>query len=251
MRPIFLVLPALFVVACGPTAQVVTSPTASPFDTSAPTLAPTPVSSPTPVTSPTPIGLATPTPINLSTPTPIGPTPSPRPTPASPDTPFGPFARLGSFPADGALAVTDVAVTPGGFVAVGFGGVGGAASIYSVRQGIYWTSVDGSNWIEWVDPSLINVEPISVVSRGSDFFMAGLLSACSDLDCTDVPQAGYGIWHSTNGGAWELLPQDPEMQGGRIDEMFLAGDRLVVIGASGDERCDGVVCGRCRLNLDN
>lgn len=237
MRPLPYVLVALFAVACGPTAQVVTSPTAPPVDTSVPTLLPTPVSSPTPVASSTPIGLNTPTPISLSTPTPVGPPPTSQPTPGASFTPFGPFARLDSFPAEGALAVTDVEVTPGGFVAVGFGGVGGAASFYSVRQGIVWTSVDGSNWIQSVDPSLLNVEPISVISRGSDFFMAGNISACPGLDdtCADVPQAGNGIWQSTNGGAWQLLAQDPQMQYGLVDDMFLAGDRLVVIGAAGDE----------------
>jgi hypothetical protein len=50
-----------------------------------------------------------------------------------------------------------------------------------------------------------------------------------------VPQAGNGIWQSTNGGAWQLLAQDPGMQHGLVDDMFLAGDRLVVIGGAGDE----------------
>jgi hypothetical protein len=219
MRPTIFVLLALFVVACGPTAQVVTSPTAPPVDSASPTLPPDA------------------SPLSLSTPTPVGPPPPSVPTPGSPNTPFGPFARLDSFPADGALAVTDVSVTPGGFVAVGFGGLNGAASYYSVRQGIVWASVDGSNWIESVDPSLVNVEPISVVSRGIDLFMAGYISACSGLDdiCTDVPQAGYGIWRSTNGGTWQLLAQNPDMQGGYVGDMFLAGDRLVVIGGAGDE----------------
>jgi hypothetical protein len=67
--------------------------------------------------------------------------------------------------------------------------------------------------------------------------MAGYLSACSVLDdtCTDVAQAGNGIWRSTNGGAWELLAQNPDMQNGLVDDMFLAGDRLIVVGASGEE----------------
>ena len=236
MRPIPFVLIALFALACGPTAQVGTSPTVPPVDTSVPTLGPT-ASSPTPLASRTPIGLSTPTPMGLSTATPVGPAPTPQPTPGSPDTPFGPFARLSSFPADGAMAVTDVAVTPGGFVAVGFGGVGGAASFYSVRQGIVWTSVDGSNWIQSVDPSLVNVEPISVVARGSDLLMAGYISACAGFDdgCTDVPQAGNGIWQSTNGGPWQLLVQNLEMQHGLVDDVFLAGDRLVVVGGAGEE----------------
>lgn len=240
MRPTTFI-PLAFVVAallaaCGPTAQVVTT-TSPPVDTPVPTLGPTLGASATPVASRTPIGLGTATPLNLSTPTPIGASPTPQLTPGTPGTAFGPFARLATFPSDGAMEVTDVAVTPNGFVAVGFGGVGGAESFYSVRQGIVWTSVDGINWIESVDPSLVNVEPISVVSRGSDFFMAGYLSACSGLDdsCTEVPQAGNGIWQSTNGGAWQLLAQDPGMQQGIVDDMLLAGDRLVVIGGAGEE----------------
>jgi hypothetical protein len=66
--------------------------------------------------------------------------------------------------------------------------------------------------------------------------MAGDLATCSPLaeKCTDVPQAGNGIWKSTNGGAWELLPQAPDMQQGYLDNMFLAGDRLVVFGGAGE-----------------
>jgi hypothetical protein len=222
--------------ACGPTAPVITSPTASPLDTSEPTLGPTPTSIPTAGASATPIGLTTPTPTGPTTPTPTGLT-TPEPTTPTSHTPLGQFARLTSFPADGAMAVTDVTTTPTGFVAVGFGGLNGGTSFYSVRQGIVWTSVDGVNWIEWVDPTLANVEPLSVVARGSDLFMAGYLSACSGLDdsCTDVPQTGNGIWQSANGGPWQLLAQDPEMQHGLVDEMFLAGDRLVVIGGAGEE----------------
>lgn len=237
MRPTSLIALALCVVAlvaaCGPTAQVVTTAT-PPVDTPAPTTV-----LPTPVASPTPPRVGTPTPTDLITPTPTetGAPPTTGPTPGTPGAPFGTFGRLAAFPTDGAMEVTDVTATPGGFVAVGFGGVGGAESFYSVRQGIVWTSVDGSNWIESVDPSLVNVEPISVVSRGSDLFMAGYISACSGLDdsCSETPQAGNGIFQSTSGGAWQLLAQDSSMQIGLVDEMFLAGDRLVVIGGGGDE----------------
>ena len=75
-----------------------------------------------------------------------------------------------------------------------------------------------------------------VVSRGSDLFMAGTLSACSELDenCTDVPQAGNGVWRSTNAGPWELLPQLADMQNGLIDDLILANDQLVVFGGASD-----------------
>ncbi|MEP7360674.1 MAG: hypothetical protein ABI744_03755, partial [Chloroflexota bacterium] len=243
MRPIPIFLAALFAVACGSTTQVVTSPTPAPtgVPTTAPTYPPTfPLATPTPVGSRTPIPLSTPTPIGLDTPGPVG---SSTPAPTSGATnvpvdgaPFGPFSKLDSFPATDAFEVSDVSITPGGFIAVGFGGLNGD-DYYGLRQGIVWTSVDGVNWIESVDPSLVNVTPYFVVSKGNDLFMAGDLATCSPLvdNCTDVPQAGNGIWRSTNGGAWELLTQAPDMQHGYIDSMFLAGDRLVAYGGAGDD----------------
>ncbi|MDL2334507.1 MAG: hypothetical protein QFC55_00565 [Chloroflexota bacterium] len=240
MRPISIFLAALFAVACGSTAQVVTTPTPAPTDlqTPGPTSDLTAAPSSTPLGSQTPIPLGTPTPINLSTPTPPGSSATPTlpigPTDSPGNAPFGPFVKLDSFPAADAFEVTDVNVTPSGLIAVGFGGLNGA-DYYGVRQGIVWTSVDGMNWLESVDPSLVNVTPIRVVSKGSDLYLAGTLSACSELDdnCTDVAQAGNGIWRSTNGGAWELLPQVADMQSGYIDDMLLAGDKLVVYGGAG------------------
>ena len=241
MRPIPVFLAAFFVVACGATAQVVTSPTPGP--SGVPTIAPSDVptitpatDSPTPVGSPTPIPLTTPTPIALNSPTPsVSPTASPSSSPTNgPDNgPFGPFAKIDSFPTSDAFEVTDVTVAPGGYVAVGFGGLNGAG-YDGLRQGIVWTSVDGVNWVETFDPSLVNVSPEFVVSKGSDLILAGTLATCAESDdsCTDVPQTG--IWRSTNGGAWELLPAPPEMQSGVIYNMFLAGDQLVVYGGAGD-----------------
>lgn len=237
MRPVSVFLAALFAVACGSTAQVVTTPTPAPTDLQTP--GPTSPPSATPASSQTPIPLGTPTPINLSTPTPAGssltPEPSSSPTDGPGNGPFGPFAKLDSFPTNGAFEVSDVTVTPTGLIAVGFGGINGA-DYYGLHQGIVWTSGDGMSWSESVDPSLVNVKPIRVVSKGSDLYLAGTLSACSELDdsCTDVAQAGSGIWRSTSGGAWQLLPQLADMQTGYIDDMLLAGDKLIVYGGAGD-----------------
>ncbi len=239
MRPIPIVLFALFAVACGPTTTVVNTPTPGPseppgsVDPGPPSM-PFP-STPGPVGSGTLIPLTTPTPLSLTTPTPFVSPATAAPSSGPSGAPFGPFAKLDSFPANGAFEVTDVGVTSGGYIAVGFGGLNGA-DYYGLRQGIVWTSVDGASWIQSVDPSLVNVTPLRIVARGSDLFMAGTLSACSELDenCTDVPQAGNGVWRSTNEGSWELLPQLPDMQNGLIDNMFLAGDRLVVLGGGGD-----------------
>ena len=238
MRPIPIVLVALFAVACEPTAQVINSPTPSSGEASSlgPTASPNATASASgPVGSQTPITLVTPSPVSLSTPTPFGSPATPAPTSGPSATPFGPFARVAAFPVSGAYEVTDVSTTSTGYVAVGFGGLNGA-DYYGLRQGIVWTSTDGINWIELLDPTLVNVSPLRVVAKGSDLFMAGTLSACSELDdtCTDVPQAGNGIWQSTNGGPWQLLPQLASMQTGLIDNMFLDGDQLVVFGGGGD-----------------
>ena len=165
---------------------------------------------------------------------------SPAPTTATPGTSFPAgtgFLPLDTFPATGAFEIDDVAVTSSGFMAVGFGGLNGE-DYYGRRQGIVWTSVDGVNWVETVDASLQNVSPNRIVARGSDYFMLGVISSCPQLseeDCFDVPQAGNGIFHSTDGVVWTLLPQLPDMQYGLIDDLFLAGDRLVAFGSSADE----------------
>ena len=245
MRPISILLAAVFAVACGPTAEVTTTPTPASTDLVTPgsTGPVTPAPSSTPIGSSTPVPLGTPTPINLSTPTLPGSTATPAPTGGATqgpgNGPFGAFAKLDSFPADNAFEVTDVAVTSAGLIAVGFGGLNGA-DYYGLRQGIVWTSVDGTSWLELVDPSLVNVSPEFVVSRGSDLFLAGSLETCAESDdsCTDLPQEG--IWRSTNGGAWELLPQTPDMQSGQIEDMFLAGDQLVVHGRAGAEQTSTV-----------
>ncbi|MEO8626217.1 MAG: hypothetical protein ABI452_05905, partial [Candidatus Limnocylindrales bacterium] len=186
MRPISIFLAALFAVACGSTAQVITTPTPRPTPTRAPTdlQTPGPTSQLTAALSPTPAGSPTPSPLGTPAPTPtdVGnatppaspapPTPSSGPSDGPGNGLFGPFAKLDSFPANGAFEVTDVNVTPSGLIAVGFGGINGA-DYYGLRQGIVWTSADGSNWVESVDPSLVNVTPIRVVSKGSDLYLAG------------------------------------------------------------------------------
>ncbi len=228
MRPIAVLGIALFVAACGPTAEVINSP--SPPGES-PSLAPTigattpPSSGPTGASgSSTPLPLTTPSPpINLSTPTPS-------------TAPGGSFQVLDGFPVNGAFEVDDVTSTSTGFVAVGFGGLDGDTYL-GLRQGIVWTSADGMIWSQSVDPSLRNVTPISVVARGADLFLVGVLSACSDLTdeyCADLPQAGNAVWHSSDAVSWERLPQWPDMQLGGVDSMILAGDGLVVFGDSGE-----------------
>lgn len=228
MRALPVVMVCLFAMACGPTAEVITSPSpiSSPSDqpTFGPTIAPTEQPTLDPNGSATPISLSTDTP---------APTETTLPT-VAPGTGFAPLA---GFPAADAFEVDDVAAIPSGFIAVGFGGLDGE-DYYGRHQGIVWTSPDGTNWTESVDPSLRNVSPAKVVMRGADYFIYGVVSACAQLsedECIDVPEAGNAIFHSTDGRTWQMLPQLVDMQFGNIDGMLVADDRLVAYGLSADE----------------
>jgi hypothetical protein len=153
------------------------------------------------------------------------------------------FQPLAGFAATTAFEVDDVTATSSGFIAVGFGGLDGD-TYDGRRQGIVWTSADGINWAESADASLRNVTPQRIVVRGADYFIAGYLTACPQLseeECTDVPQAGNAIFHSTDGVAWQMLAQLPDMQYGLIDDMLVAADRLVIFGESADENFTGTV----------
>lgn len=237
MRSLQAVLVCLFAMACGPTAQVITSPSPIPTSTS-PSVAPTfgPTLPPTSLPSVGPTGSATPIPLSTDTPGP-GTTATPGQTAQPTGGPGTGFQTLAGFPAADAFEVDDVIATPSGFMAVGFGGLDGE-TYFGRHQGIVWTSADGINWSESVDASLRNVSPYQVVMRGADYFMVGVLSACPQLseeDCTDVPESGNAIWHSTDGRTWQMQPQLPDIQYGLIDDMIVASDRLVVFGLSADE----------------
>ncbi|MEP7158708.1 MAG: hypothetical protein ABI797_04730 [Chloroflexota bacterium] len=230
MRFLQAILVCLFAMACGPTAQVITSPSPISSPSGLPTVGPT--LPPTYSTTAGPTGSATPIPIPTDTPAPGATTPGP----TTPPTGTG-FQPLAGFASTAAFEVDDVIATPGGFMAVGFGGLDGE-TYFGRHQGVVWTSADGLNWTESVDASLRNVSPYQVVVRGVDYFMAGVVSACPQLseeECTDVPEAGSAIFHSTDGVAWQMLPQNVDMQYGLIDDMLFAGDRLVVFGSSADE----------------
>jgi hypothetical protein len=226
MRLLPVVLGCLFAMACGPTAQVITSPSpipsASGLPTTGPTLPPSPSLGPT--------GSATPIPLPTDTPPP-GQTAQPTAVPGSG------FQAIESFAAAEIFEVDDVASTPNGFIAVGFGGLDGE-DYFGRHQGIAWTSADGINWTQSADASLRNVTPYNVAVRGADYFMAGVLSTCPQLseeECTDVAEAGNAIWHSTDGVAWQMLPQLPDMQYGLLDDLIVAADKLFVFGSSADE----------------
>ena len=227
----------MLIAACGPTAEVITTPgqpTPPPTDlpTEFPSAVPTVAPTAEPATAP-PTDLGSPTPIPLTTPS---PGPSESPSPAVTAVPTG-FQTLTGFPVSGAYEVTDVTSKPGGFVAVGFGGLAGDV-YFGVRQGIVWTSADGINWSQSVDPALANVTPFRVAALGEDVFLFGVLTHCPqafDETCIDVPEAGNAVWRSTAGGPWTRQPQLADMQLGLIDDVIVAGDRMAVFGVAGDE----------------
>ena len=170
--------------------------------------------------------------------------PSAGPTGGGPSTPpasGGPgavFAALPEFPAEGAYEITGATSTASGLLAVGYGPQAGE-DFFGLRQGIAWRSTDGVTWEANPAPELAGVTPALVASIGSVDYLAGLLSACpqfSEEECEELPDAGYSIWRSTEGGEWEVLPQLPAMQQAiSLDEMVALGDSLVVSGSAGDD----------------
>lgn len=213
----------LAVVGCGPTASVITTVGPGPGDgrSSAnpqPTLDGQPDSSFEPAL-PT---LGEPTPIPLGSPTPF--------TGAV-------WQRLPDFPSGDAFEVTGVTVSGTDFTAVGFQQVPGE-DFFGRRQGVVWHSNDGRAWQSTVDPIFQFVTPEEIVALGDSLFVFGTLEVC-DLslgdECVEPPEAGWAIWRSTAGGAWERLPQQAQMQAGTIDGVTAANGMLIAYGWAGDE----------------
>ena len=227
----------LILVGCGPTAQVITTPT--------------PVGSAGPGATVVPSkGEHTSSPIGPGTPGPGTPgpgTPAPPGTIAPGQTP-GETSDLGSpppsgalwqpltdFPAGSALEVRAVAATADGFVAVGYEPMPTETS-YGRRQGIVWRSADGITWQQTVEPAFQLVTPEDVTVFGDSLYVLGRLSACPDITddtCVEVPEAGYSVWRSTSGGPWERLAQQPSMQAGLVDGLLAGHDHLAAFGSSG------------------
>jgi hypothetical protein len=122
-------------------------------------------------------------------PTPVPPCSRPPELPAG-----GGIVELEDFPLAGALEVTDVTWTGSRFVAVGVAPLA-STDFGGPRQGIVWTSCDGVEWQELVDPALQYVTPMSVAAIGADTFILGILSVCgaeAEEGCEDVAEAGNG-----------------------------------------------------------
>ncbi len=197
---------AVLVAACGPTATAITTPTVAPPATVGGPLASVPPFSPPPAPS-------------LSVP------------------PDAAWQLLSSFPAGTAYEVMSTVVTPDGLVAAGYGPQPGE-DYFGLRQGITWRSSDGLNWQMSADPELKYETPQTMVALGSDVYLLGDYTECSQLyddNCTESPKAGNVIWRSSGGGAWQMLPQDPGMQAAFVDGLAAGHDRLIAYGSADDD----------------
>jgi hypothetical protein len=236
---------AVALIGCGPTAEALTTPTPVPFPTTPGTATPTQTPGPvgTPGATPTDEPVATeptsptaspgePTPIPLSTPTPS----------STPATPPG-WQQLTDFPASEAFEVTSVTAASAGFVAVGFKQMPDEG-FFGRRQGIVWRSPDGRAWEAAVDPIFQFVTLEEVATLGDSVFVFGSLETCdlnSAEECIEPVDAGWGIWRSRDGGAWERLPTPESMLAGTMDGVTTGNGQIVAFGWTGDESQSAIV----------
>jgi len=156
---------------------------------------------------------------------------------ASPPTAGEVWQALTDFPAESAFEVTSVTPAGTGFVAVGFGPLPGEG-YFGRHQGIVWRSDDGRSWTVAADPAFQFVTPEEVLAVGDTIYVFGTIATCDALfsdECVEPPEAGWAVWRSTSGAAWERLPQLPQMQFGSVDGVALMGMTLVAFGTTGDE----------------
>ena len=219
---------ALGLIGCGPTAEVLTTPT--------PGRASSPPQTPgvQPTTSLAPGATAAPG-------TTAGQTDDAAESlaPGASATPYSGqvWQALTDFPTADASEVTSVTATSDGYVAVGFGPYPGE-DYFGRRQGIVWRSTDGRTWQPAVDPSLQFVTPEEIVALGDALFLFGTVETCNlslDDGCVEPPESGWAVWRSIAGAAWERLPQLASMQTGTIDGVIVAGGALVAHGWAGED----------------
>ncbi|HUS21208.1 MAG TPA: hypothetical protein VMZ66_04255 [Aeromicrobium sp.] len=229
MRVGGLILAALLLTACGPTTQAVITPTPRQS-----VLMPPPASVAVP-TAPVPTVEAGTS--NGSTPISLGSPPPGEPAPTLGGTILDGWQAAADFPTVGAFEVTSVTADPAGLVAVGFKAYGDEG-FYGRHQGVVWRSPDGRSWTVSEDAAFNFVTLEDVASLGDALYAFGTLETCdlmSTDECLEPPDAGWGIWRSVAGGAWERLPAIASMQSGTVDGVTVANDTLLAYGWSGDE----------------
>jgi len=223
---------AFVAIGCGPTASVITTVGPGPGDGRSSAI-PRPTADARPGASSEPGSSTEPGPTD-ALPTPGEPTPIPLSSP----TPFSGavWQPLPDFPSGNAFEVTGVTAFGAGFTAVGFQQVPGE-DFFGRRQGVVWQSDDGRAWQSTVHPIFQFVTPEEIVALGDSLFVFGTIEVC-DLslgdECVEPPEAGWAVWRSTAGGAWERLPQHAQMQAGTIDGVVAANAMLIAYGWAGD-----------------
>lgn len=211
--------------------------------------------SPSPILGPTTEPLASPTPILVPVPTAsVAPSAGASPLASAPASPAAtgaaspiasagtPWQYLADFPAEGAIEVSSVTATTTGFVAVGYEPMPGEG-YYGRRQGVVWRSANGVSWERLVPPEFELAALDHVVRLDDQLYAIGQVSACPfviDEGCTDIPEAGWAIWRSADGGSWEELPQSAEMKSALLEGVVVGPNLLVVYGSAGDDLASAV-----------
>lgn len=161
------------------------------------------------------------------------------PAPTGPIDPNGEdWAYLADFPVGEALAVSAVAATSEGFVAVGYQPAEGEGPD-GIRQGVVWTSTDGIGWQRSTHEAFAGASLDHVIELDGELFVFGYVSTCPafDEDCPQLAEAGNAGWRRAADG-WSRLTLPPLMPGAVIEGVAVGFDRLVVRGTLGDEEVE-------------
>lgn len=227
------VLFVVALVACTGDARPTASPHPSPTEVAQSLPPPSPRSPPGPTAPPTAAQTATPalSPSAATSPSVAAGTAGPTAAAGSP------WQYLADFATEGAIEVSSVTGTPTGFVAVGYQPMPGEG-YYGRRQGVVWRSTDGIAWERLLPVEFELASLDHVVRLGDQLYAFGVVSACEfnvDDECTDIPEAGWTVWTSSDGAVWSKLPQSPSMRAELIDGVIPGESMLVVHGSAGDE----------------
>jgi hypothetical protein len=188
--------------------------------TSTPAAAPTGQSSPSEPTVPTPEPHET---------EPVPPIGTPPPDGSG-------WRQVEGFPGGGALRVSAVAGTEGGFVAVGAEPAAGEEPD-GVRQGLIWTSSDGLAWLRVADPAFHGASLDGIAELDGSLYVFGFYSLCPafDDDCPDTADTGNAAWRGSVAGGWERLVLPATLRDAVIDGVTAAAGQLVAYGTYGDD----------------
>jgi hypothetical protein len=168
---------------------------------------------------------------------PVGGPTSPPSSPGLPtDAPALTWQHLADFPSGDALVVSAAATTAQGFIAVGAEPAPGEGPD-GLRQGVIWTSTDGTSWLRQVDPTFAGATLDSVVELDDAIYVLGFVSQCPAFDdeCPALDQAGNAAWRGTPSGGWQRLVVPQAMAEAVIEGVIASDEQLIVRGSVGDD----------------